>query len=211
MGSHNYCRNPSTSKKDDGPWCYVADTSKTWEYCKIPECGHYLYLESSYPMQPGDHVTITTPQFLTSGPGCKFQFWYHMNGDSIGHLYVTVNSTRGNWSTEIVNPYISDWHKASIPLGAIADFTVSLIGVRGASYTGDIAIDDTQFVDCAPSGYPTPPRLLNVTDDLTLTPDDHDFRLDCLMSGNLAPDITWYHNGKLRQCLNLISKIVSYL
>ena len=110
---------------------------------------------------------------------------------------MTVNSTRGNWEQEIINPKIADWLHMSIPLGALADFTVGLVGVRGASYTGDIAIDDTMFVDCAPSGYPTPPKLLNVSSDLVLTETDHEFRLDCLMSGNLAPTISWHHKGLL--------------
>ena len=125
-----------------------------------------------------------------------------------GQLFVTVNSTRGNWEQEIVNPYISDWHKMSIPLGALADFTVGLVGVRGASYTGDIAIDDTKFVDCAPSGYPTPPKILSVSGDLVLTEGDHEFMLDCLMSGNLAPTITWFHKGL---CFFLLFTNLSYI
>ena len=68
-----------------------------------------------------------------------------------GKLFVSINSTRGNFAQEVVDPKISDWLKMSIPIGALSDFSISLIGVRGASYTGDIAIDDTKFVDCAPT------------------------------------------------------------
>ena len=64
---------------------------------------------------------------------------------------MTINSTRGDFAQEIVNPMISDWLKMSVPVGSLSDFSVSLIGVRGDSYTGDIAIDDTKFVDCAPT------------------------------------------------------------
>ena len=35
-------------------------------------------------MSPGDRIVMKTPELLTSGPECKFEFWYHMNGDSIG-------------------------------------------------------------------------------------------------------------------------------
>ena len=45
--------------------------------------GHYLYLEASY-FRPGDRMVLTTPELLTSGPDCKFEFWYHMKGQSIG-------------------------------------------------------------------------------------------------------------------------------
>ena len=46
--------------------------------------GHYVYLESSW-LRPGDRILMKTPELLTSGPDCKFEFWYHMNGDSIGN------------------------------------------------------------------------------------------------------------------------------
>ena len=109
---------------------------------------------------------------------------------------MTINSTRGNFSQEIVNPYISDWYKTSIHVGALPDFTVSLIGVRGASYTGDIAIDDTAFVNCAPSGAPSKPEIMVASGDMNITAEQHEFMLDCSMKGNLAPDISWMHKGK---------------
>ena len=195
MGSHNYCRNPTRHKRDDGPWCYVADSTVKWEYCVVPACGHYMYLEASN-MRAGQQITMETPKLLTSGPDCAFEFWYHMRGDGIGQLFVAVNSSRGYIREEISKPDSVDWYKYTVPLGAISDFTVALTGVRGDNYRGDIAIDDATFVGCAPTGAASAPKILYSSPDLVLTEMDHDFRLDCKMSGNLAPDITWWHNGE---------------
>jgi hypothetical protein len=36
VGSHSYCRNPSSYS--GGLWCYTSDPSKRWEVCDVPTC-----------------------------------------------------------------------------------------------------------------------------------------------------------------------------
>ena len=43
-------------------------------------------------MAPGDRISVTTPELLTSGPDCKFEFWYHMYGNSIGEYFFLFNT-----------------------------------------------------------------------------------------------------------------------
>ena len=61
-----------------------------------------------------------------------------------------------------------------------------------------ITQDDTHYNISSPvSVAASAPKVLKVSPDMVLTEDDHDITLDCLMTGNLAPDLTWLHKGRL--------------
>ena len=59
-----------------------------------------------------------------------------------------------------------------------------------------------------PSDAPTMPKIISLSSGLTLTTEDHDFILNCSMSGNLAPDLTWYHNGEDLLNLRLYDEVL---
>ncbi len=49
-----------------------------------------MYIETSYPRQPGDNAKLNTPKLQFSGNMC-LKFFYHMYGASMGKLNVIVN------------------------------------------------------------------------------------------------------------------------
>ena len=44
--ANSYCRNPSGMK--DTLWCYTSKNGDTWEYCDVPICGKYNFIENIY-------------------------------------------------------------------------------------------------------------------------------------------------------------------
>ena len=58
---------------------------------------------------------------------------------------VSVNSV---WYKEGPRSYNNSWQFASVPIGARHNFQIQLIGERGPSYQGDIAIDDISLTGC---------------------------------------------------------------
>ncbi|XP_044166667.1 MAM and LDL-receptor class A domain-containing protein 1-like [Acropora millepora] len=103
--------------------------------------GYYMYIETSRPRRLGNLSRLSTPALSFSGATC-ITFFYHMYGATIGRLQVTVNgqtifSASGNKN--------SSWFEANINLNLQGNYSVTFTGVRGLSYTGDIAIDDFSF------------------------------------------------------------------
>ena len=45
------------------------------------------------------------------------------------------------------------WQRANITIGALTNFNVTIWGIVGDGYMGDIAIDDVALVGCAPPAW----------------------------------------------------------
>ena len=64
--------------------------------------GRYMYIEASYPRQPGQAARLFSPLVTVSGSSTKcLEFWYHMYGPHVGSLSVYTNTTAGILSTAI--------------------------------------------------------------------------------------------------------------
>ena len=49
-----------------------------------------MYIETSYPRQPGDNAKLHSPKLQFSGNMC-LQFFYHMYGSNMGEFKVEIN------------------------------------------------------------------------------------------------------------------------
>ncbi len=52
-----------------------------------------MYVETSWPRQPGDRARLITPVIKSESKGCRLRFYYHMSGDDIGSLLVYVRKS----------------------------------------------------------------------------------------------------------------------
>ena len=120
---------------------------------------YYLYLETtvSNPFTfQGPHYAELPVMDLTGTPNAQLKFAYHMYGATIGDLKVQVSTNNVNWTTIFTisgqqqssssDPYLTQ----TLSLASYISTTtyIRFSGVLGASFTGDIAIDDIYVGDC---------------------------------------------------------------
>ena len=74
-----------------------------------------MYIEASFPRQPGDNARLYSPPLEFFANMC-LQFYYHMSGATTGSLNVTV---RGNLVFSARGYKGGLWRKASINVLAI--------------------------------------------------------------------------------------------
>ena len=110
-----------------------------------------MYVEASYPRAKGDVTKLRSPTFPMSGYSCKMEIAYHMRGYHIGTLAIEVQAKGGK---EVVFNRTGEqpdgWQRANITIGALNDFNITIWGIVGDGYAGDIAIDDVSMMDCSP-------------------------------------------------------------
>lgn len=121
--------------------------------------GVYMYTEASIPAATGDTATLTTTCIDLSGLAIPaLEFFYHMHGEEMGTLEVSVSNLQGMtmtlWSlsgeqqTDESDPYL----RALVDLTPFAGDTVEItfVSIRGTSFEGDMAIDNVSVIE--PSG-----------------------------------------------------------
>jgi len=102
---------------------------------------YYIFIETSSPRRSGDKAILKSGP-LAVAPGTTMTFSYNMNGATINKLTVkagddelfTKTGSQGN-----------AWHTATVDVPSGNPTEISFQGVRGTSYTGDIAIDNVSF------------------------------------------------------------------
>ncbi|XP_076090048.1 MAM and LDL-receptor class A domain-containing protein 1-like isoform X2 [Mytilus galloprovincialis] len=107
---------------------------------------YYMYIETSTPRVNGDTAVLSTQDTnLPAGSWC-LTFQYHMKGSSTGSLRVFAgdrsSSLTSIWtkSGEQSDPDL--WKTATIDIPQQSNPVITIDGIRGSSYRGDIAIDD---------------------------------------------------------------------
>ncbi|TXE13917.1 choice-of-anchor D domain-containing protein [Seonamhaeicola algicola] len=123
---------------------------------------YYIFTEASNPRNNGDVTNLESPCFnLTTLTNPEFSFSYHMYGATMGTLYVDISTDSGAtfpttiWSQsgQVQTSYFNAWTPVTINLSAYTGQTVKLRlrGVIGNDYRGDIAVDDIELRNAAPT------------------------------------------------------------
>ena len=98
-----------------------------------------------------DITELYTPTISHTGPQCKLNFYYFMDGPSVDslHVLITIKGIKTQlWAVTGGRGMV--WRQAQIFIGAKSSAIVSVQARRGSSYQGAITVDDLQFIDCAP-------------------------------------------------------------
>ncbi|XP_038053495.1 MAM and LDL-receptor class A domain-containing protein 2-like [Patiria miniata] len=113
--------------------------------------GWYMYVDSS----PGtlfDTTELNTPTISLSGGNCQMRLYYHMYGTDVDTLSVYTEAfgyRRLMWN-RIGSTSQDKWRKENVYIGTNQNFKIIIEVRRGASFVGDVTIDDVTFIDCEP-------------------------------------------------------------
>ncbi|XP_071490304.1 MAM and LDL-receptor class A domain-containing protein 1-like [Diadema antillarum] len=134
---------------DDFDW--TRNSGRTSSYSTGPDgdhttgFGYYVYIETDS-REYGDFARLWSPEYQGDGPLC-LTFWYHMYGVTINSLNVYKSETKWPNANDILLSLSGDrrnhWRVEQINFyGYNTSFYITMEGVSGNSYTGDIAFDD---------------------------------------------------------------------
>ena len=129
---------------------------------------YYIYIETSSPIAQGDRAIISTPTIdLSSLTSPELSFSTHMYGSNIDSLIIDITNNSGSSYTTVFTKYGNQgnqWDDELVDLSSYSgNVQFRITGTRGASYRGDIAIDEFSIIE-APT-CPSPDSLIanNVT------------------------------------------------
>ncbi|CAF1639090.1 unnamed protein product, partial [Adineta ricciae] len=141
--------NSDTSSTNTGP---------SFDHTTHSVNGTYIYLETSDGVN-GDKARLISPLYRKSSKTCMFTFWYHMYGQTINTLNIFVRAGGVDtlvWSLQ--GNQGRDWLLGTAYLPTcVSQFHIVVEGIRGTSFTGDIALDDFRFEQCYEAPAPLPP------------------------------------------------------
>ncbi|XP_030849640.1 MAM and LDL-receptor class A domain-containing protein 1-like [Strongylocentrotus purpuratus] len=131
------------------------DTGPSIDHTTGTATGYYVFIETSSPRVPGDEARFMSTLIPTTYRQC-FTFYYHMFGPTVETLNVLTrrnDSAPGDignvvWSSQGEKGDV--WYPGSVVIAEQVAFQVVFQAYVGASFTGDIAIDDIRIYpgDC---------------------------------------------------------------
>lgn len=105
--------------------------------------GHYVFLETSRPLNPRDKARLISP-YIGLKVAC-LKFWYHSFGDNahMGELQLIIKSDTGEKIVWAVNRNRGDnWVWRQVTIFSKRPYRIVFQGVRGDGYLSDFALDD---------------------------------------------------------------------
>ncbi len=128
--------------------------------------GNYMFTESSTG-STGDKADLMTPFFdLSSLTSPELTFRYHMYGSAMGTMMLWVwNGTNYDTLMTISGDQGNSWEEAVVNLSNYKTTNTHLVfhGVRGTSFTSDLAIDTVVIQEAPPCPKPTVVTLDSIT------------------------------------------------
>ncbi|XP_071520575.1 LOW QUALITY PROTEIN: MAM and LDL-receptor class A domain-containing protein 1-like [Panulirus ornatus] len=99
---------------------------------------------------------VTAITIGESSATCRLRMWYWLAGVKAGSLHLQLVSASGEttevWMTD--GNHGSKWNLVEVPLKHVFDQRVAVRAQRGITYVGGGAVDDIEFLECAPPTLP---------------------------------------------------------
>uniref|UniRef100_A0A3Q3M1K5 MAM and LDL receptor class A domain containing 1 n=1 Tax=Labrus bergylta TaxID=56723 RepID=A0A3Q3M1K5_9LABR len=122
------------------------------DHTLMDENGHFIYLEATPVGLKGDKAHIRSSVWKESSAICKLSFWYYISHKASGTIRLLIKTENDLW--EVWNKtgnHGNKWNRAEIPLRKLRNFEVIIEGIRSMDVSGGAALDDLEFIDCAPN------------------------------------------------------------
>lgn len=119
------------------------------------EHGHFMFLEATPVGLKGDKAHIRSSMWKESSAVCKLSFWYYISHKATGTIRLlikTENNLVEMWNKTGHQGNV--WNHVEIPLRKLRNFEVIFEGIRSMYLSGGAALDDIEYIDCAPSATP---------------------------------------------------------
>ncbi|CAL1597133.1 unnamed protein product [Knipowitschia caucasica] len=142
------------------------------------ENGHFVYLEATPVGLRGDKAHIRSSMWKESSAVCKLSFWYYISHKATGTIRLLIKTE--NNLVELWNKTGHQgnfWNHAEIPLRKLRNFEVIFEGIRTMDLGGGAAVDDIEYIECAPD--PVPVSCPAVTDFVCLSGHCVESHLEC--------------------------------
>uniref|UniRef100_A0A3B5B5L7 MAM and LDL receptor class A domain containing 1 n=1 Tax=Stegastes partitus TaxID=144197 RepID=A0A3B5B5L7_9TELE len=113
---------------------------------------HFVYLGATPVGLKGDKTHIRSSVWKESSAICKLSFWYYLSHKASGTIRLLIKmednllevwNKTGNQGNK--------WNQAEVPLRKLRNFEVIFEGIRSRDVSGGAALDDLEFIDCAPA------------------------------------------------------------
>ncbi|XP_037549869.1 MAM and LDL-receptor class A domain-containing protein 1 [Nematolebias whitei] len=145
-----------TSLADNFDWTLgtgsVQGIRPPYDHTLMNENGHFVYLEATPLGLKGDKAHIRSSVWKESSTLCKLSFWYYISQKASGTIRLlikTENNLMEMWNK--TGHQGNKWNRAEVPLRKLRNFEVIFEGIRSFDVSGGAALDDLEFIDCAPS------------------------------------------------------------
>ncbi|XP_014185803.1 MAM and LDL-receptor class A domain-containing protein 1 [Haplochromis burtoni] len=133
-----------------------------YDHTLMNEYGHFVYLEATPVGLKGDKAHIRSSVWKESSAICKLSFWYYISHKASGSIRLLIkmeNNLKEVWNQ--TGHQGNKWNRAEIPLRKLRNFEVIFEVVRLKDVSGGAALDDLEYIDCAPTtveavGCPAP-------------------------------------------------------
>uniref|UniRef100_A0A3Q3R9I1 MAM domain-containing protein n=1 Tax=Monopterus albus TaxID=43700 RepID=A0A3Q3R9I1_MONAL len=116
---------------------------------------HFVYLEATPLGLKGDKAHIRSSVWKESSAICKLSFWYYISHKASGTIRLmikTENNLLELWKK--TGHQGNEWNQAEVPLRKLRNFEVIFEGIRSRDVSGGAALDDLEYIDCAPAVEP---------------------------------------------------------
>ncbi|KAK1796939.1 hypothetical protein P4O66_008252, partial [Electrophorus voltai] len=153
-------------KNDSSDWLINSErmpilrTGPPTDHTSHSSSGHYLYLESFFPLASGATAQIVGVLFSHRSRDCRMVFYLHMSGEGAGTLNVyLLTSSSHSLLLNLTGHQGNYWIRQEVALFSSEHFQIMFEGKVGRIGKGDICLDDITF---------SPGCLLSNTPDLDL-------------------------------------------